>query len=212
MADEGSGVDALTERLTQGDSSALVALFELNRSRLKRMVSIRLDRRLSGRVDENDVLQESYLTLSRKIDSYDPKLTPYIWMRLTVLERLIDLHRKHIKAEKRDARREVSLSQKVNDDSSAEIAGTLADSFSSVGGRVARAEVSELIKLTLESMEEKDREVIILRIFESMSNAEAAQVLGLSPNGASSRFSRAMERLQKEVMQAQKQLGDDSSF
>ena len=57
-----------------------------------------------------------------------------------------------------------------------------------------------MIKATLDCMEEKDREIILMRIFEGMSNAEAAQALGLSPNGASSRFSRAMDRLQRDVM------------
>ena len=98
-------------------------------------------------------------------------------------------------------RREVSLSQKANpDESSAEIAATLADSFSSVGGKAARAEVTRMIKATLDGMEENDREIILMRIFEGMTNAEAAQALELTPNGASSRFSRAMDRLQKDVM------------
>lgn len=192
--------DQLVERLQRGEQSALAELFERNRGRLSRMVSIRMDRRLKGRIDEADVLQEAFLTLCKKINSYDAKMSPYVWMRLTVVDRLIALHRMHIQASKRDARREVSMSQKARpDESSAEIAATLADSFSSVGGKVARAEVSELIKSTLEDMEEKDREIIILRIFEGMTNLEAAQVLELTPNGASSRFSRAVERLQKEV-------------
>lgn len=200
-----SNVDELVDRLRQGEQAALAELFELNRDRLLRMVSIRMDRRLSGRVDEADVLQEAYLTLSQKIDNFAeyPDMSPYVWMRLTVNDRLIALHRKHIQAGKRDARREVSMSQKANpDESSAEIAATLADSFSSVGGKAARAEVTKMIKATLDCMEEKDREIILMRIFEGMSNAEAAQALGLSPNGASSRFSRAMDRLQRDVMRS----------
>ena len=203
MANMATNVDELVDRLRQGDQAALAELFELNRDRLLRMVSIRMDRRLNGRVDEADVLQEAYLTLSQKIDNFAeyPDMSPYVWMRLTVNDRLIALHRKHIQAGKRDARREVSMSQKANpDESSAEIAATLADSFSSVGGKAARAEVTKMIKATLDCMEEKDREIILMRIFEGMSNAEAAQALGLSPNGASSRFSRAMDRLQRDVM------------
>ena len=48
-------------------------------------------------------------------------------------------------------------------------------------------------------MDEIDREIIMMRGFEELSNAEAAEALGLTPNGASNRFVRAMIRLQKEL-------------
>ena len=146
------------------------------------------------------------MILSQKIGNFAdyPDMSPYVWMRLTVNDRLIALHRKHIQAGKRDARKEISMSQKANpDESSAEIVDTLADTVSSVGGKVARAEVTKMIKATLECMEAKDREIILMRIFEGMSNAEAAQALDLTANGASSRFSRAMDRLQKDVLKTE---------
>jgi RNA polymerase sigma-70 factor (ECF subfamily) len=203
MTDRSSYADELVQRLRQGDQAALAELFEINRNRLSRMVSIRLDQRLQGRVDASDVLQEAFVSLSQKIENFAayPDMSPYVWMRLTVQDRLIALHRRHIQAEKRDARREVSMARKAKpDESSAEIAETLADSISSVSGKAARLEVTNLIKATLDEMEEKDREIILMRIFEGMSNQEAAQALGLTPNGASSRFARAMDRLQKDVM------------
>lgn len=198
-----SDADELVKRLKDQDHTALAELFEINRDRLSRMVSIRMDRRLKGRIDATDVLQEAYMILSQKIGNFAdyPDMSPYVWMRLTVNDRLIALHRKHIQAGKRDARKEISMSQKANpDESSAEIVDTLADTVSSVGGKVARAEVTKMIKATLECMEAKDREIILMRIFEGMSNAEAAQALDLTANGASSRFSRAMDRLQKDVL------------
>ena len=201
-----SDADELVKRLKNQDHTALAELFEINRDRLSRMVSIRMDRRLKGRIDATDVLQEAYMILSQKIGNFAdyPGMSPYVWMRLTVNDRLIALHRKHIQAGKRDARKEISMSQKANpDESSAEIVDTLADTVSSVGGKVARAEVTKMIKATLECMEAKDREIILMRIFEGMSNAEAAQALDLTANGASSRFSRAMDRLQKDVLKTE---------
>ena len=201
-----SDADELVKRLKDQDHTALAELFEINRDRLSRMVAIRMDRRLKGRIDATDVLQEAYMILSQKIGNFAdyPDMSPYVWMRLTVNDRLIALHRKHIQAGKRDARKEISMSQKANpDESSAEIVDTLADTVSSVGGKVARAEVTKMIKATLECMEDKDREIILMRIFEGMSNAEAAQALNLTANGASSRFSRAMDRLQKDVLKTE---------
>ena len=201
-----SDADELVKRLKDQDHTALAELFEINRDRLSRMVSIRMDRRLKGRIDATDVLQEAYMILSQKIGNFAdyPDMSPYVWMRLTVNDRLIALHRKHIQAGRRDARKEISMSQKANpDESTAEIVDTLADTVSSVGGKVARAEVTKMIKATLECMEAKDREIILMRIFEGMSNAEAAQALDLTANGASSRFSRAMDRLQKDVLKTE---------
>ena len=120
-------------------------------------------------------------------------------MRMTVLDQLIAEHRKHIRAGKRDARREVSISQKVGDESSTELAATLEANDTSIRGKVATLEVTKHIRDTLSQMDEKDRDIIIMRIFENMSNTEVAEILDLTPNGASSRFSRALERLQREV-------------
>ena len=125
MSDSRTNDEELIKQLVDGEQSALAKLFELNRYRLQRMIAVRMDQRLKGRVDEADILQEAFMILSKKIDSYDTNMSPYVWMRLTVLDQLIAEHRKHIRAGKRDARREVSISQKVGDESSTELAATL---------------------------------------------------------------------------------------
>ncbi len=199
MSDSRTNDEELIKQLVDGEQSALAKLFELNRYRLQRMIAVRMDQRLKGRVDEADILQEAFMILSKKIDSYDTNMSPYVWMRLTVLDQLIAEHRKHIRAGKRDARREVSISQKVGDESSTELAATLEANDTSIRGKVATLEVTKHIRDTLSQMDEKDRDIIIMRIFENMSNTEVAEILDLTPNGASSRFSRALERLQREV-------------
>ena len=55
----------LIQRALAGDESALAALFDGYRDRLRKMIRLRLDRRLSGRVDSSDVLQEAYLDVRR---------------------------------------------------------------------------------------------------------------------------------------------------
>ena len=199
MSDSRTNDEELIKQLVDGEQSALAKLFELNRYRLQRMIAVRMDQRLKGRVDEADILQEAFMILSKKIDSYDTNMSPYVWMCLTVLDQLIAEHRKHIRAGKRDARREVSISQKVGDESSTELAATLEANDTSIRGKVATLEVTKHIRDTLSQMDEKDRDIIIMRIFENMSNTEVAEILDLTPNGASSRFSRALERLQREV-------------
>ncbi|MGI9518803.1 MAG: sigma-70 family RNA polymerase sigma factor [Pirellulaceae bacterium] len=196
--------EKLTQRVREGDQRALAELFQRYRKRLERMVRMRMDSRLTSREDANDVLQEAFLDLSNRISSFaeNPDLSAYVWIRLAVKDRVIAEHRKHIQAGKRDARREVSLNQVPDSNSSGGgLAAQLEQSETSVGGKVLKIEAQEILQVILQSMEEVDREIILMRTFEGLTNAEAAQALGLSPNGASSRYSRAMARLTREFNQ-----------
>src|SRR6202042_1647915 len=87
---------ALLERAVAGDESALATLFDGYRARLRPMIRLRLDRRLSGRVDSSDVLQEAYLDVRRRMAEYarDPSAMPFhLWLRLVTGQRLTDIHR-----------------------------------------------------------------------------------------------------------------------
>src|SRR5262245_25753384 len=101
------------ERLRSGHRPALARLFDQHRERLRRMVELRLDPRLRGRLDASDVVQEAFLDVDRDLDAYlaDPKLPPLLWLRLHVGRRLTTLHRQHLGTRMRDARLEISLYQ-----------------------------------------------------------------------------------------------------
>ena len=98
-------------RLRAGDPAAAGKLFEQHRDRLKRMVRLRLDRRLLGRLDASDVLQEAYIDVQKKAASFATKgeMPAYLWLRLITAERLLILHRHHLGTQMRDASQEVSL-------------------------------------------------------------------------------------------------------
>src|SRR5262249_59519433 len=102
MADPvGNDTNLLLRRALAGDESALAALFGGHRARLRRMIRLRLDRRLSGRVDSSDVLQEAYLDVRKRLAEYarDPEAMPFhLWLRLIASQKLTDLHRYHIRA------------------------------------------------------------------------------------------------------------------
>src|SRR4051812_32855634 len=104
--------ETLLSRALAGDERAFAALFDGQRERLRRLVRLRLDRRLSGRVDSDDVLQDAYLEARRRLPDYarDPQAMPFhLWLRLVTGQKLIDLHRFHLGAQARDAAMEVSL-------------------------------------------------------------------------------------------------------
>jgi len=104
--------DETIARLRQGKQAALADLFGQHRDRLRRMVDIRLDRRVGGRVDPSDVLQETFLEASRQLDGYLAELPmpPFLWLRFLTGQRLMATHRHHLGTQKRDAKLDVRLS------------------------------------------------------------------------------------------------------
>src|SRR4051794_5852041 len=103
--------DDLLCRARAGDPGALAAMFGRYRARLRHMVRLRIDRRLAGRLDPDDVLQEAYLEADRRLADYlsGPAIPPFLWLRLVTGQKLVDLHRHHLGAQMRDAGLEVSL-------------------------------------------------------------------------------------------------------
>jgi RNA polymerase sigma-70 factor (ECF subfamily) len=202
MPDDASGPEALLQRALAGDCGALAELFERHRGRLEQMVRLRLDRRLQGRLDPADVLQEAYLDVARRFPEYagDPALPFFLWLRLLTAQRLVDLHRQHLGTKMRDAGREVSLrAGAFPRASSASLAELLLGRLTSASRAAIRAETQRRVQDALNAMDGIDREVLVLRHFEMLSNEEAALVLGLKPSAASNRHLRALRRL-KEVL------------
>lgn len=198
MADDDPNASELLKRAGAGDPRALGELFEQHRARLRKMVQIRLAKRLQGRVDPSDVLQETYIELSRSLSQYlqDPKLPFFLWLRFLAGKKLQAVHRHHLGTHMRDVRREVSLHAGALPQASSEsLAAHLLGRLTSPSQVAMRAELRVRVQEALDSMSLLDREVLALRHFEQLNNSEAAQVLGLSEAAASNRFMRALKRL-----------------
>ncbi|QDU41024.1 ECF RNA polymerase sigma factor SigD [Maioricimonas rarisocia] len=188
----------LAERMLQGDTEALGELFSMHRHRLWRMVNFRLDRRLQGRLDADDILQEAYLSACQRLEhfTYESGRMPFIWLRLIVSQTLIDVHRRHFGTQKRDPRRELSISSGWSSEStSLSITGFLLGHLTSPSQAALKAELSQQLEAALSTMSNIDREVLALRHFEELTNSETAQVLNLTEQAASVRYMRALTRL-----------------
>src|SRR5947208_1721362 len=111
MSDDAPDTDALLERLRDGDQEALAALFARHQDRLRRMVRLRLDRRLQGRLDPSDVLQEAFIDVAGRAAEYvaNPVMPFYLWVRFLTGQRLLMLHRRHLGARMRNAGQEVAI-------------------------------------------------------------------------------------------------------
>jgi RNA polymerase sigma-70 factor (ECF subfamily) len=180
----------LEVELRAGVDDTLAGLFERCRERLLRMVQFRLDPRLVGRIDAEDVLQESFLEAKKRLQAFRDDTKPFlVWVRLITQQTMVDLFRKHLGAKMRTAGREVVAP------ASGTLSGFFVAHITSPSGAVMREELRQKIEHALASMDEIDREVLLLRHFEELSNKEAADVLGIQENAASNRYVRALGRL-----------------
>jgi RNA polymerase sigma-70 factor (ECF subfamily) len=203
MNDDTPTDEQLLDTARGGDEAALAVLVERHRDRLERMVRLRMDRRLQGRVDATDVVQEAYLAVRGKFPQYcaDPRLPFFLWLRLEVGQKLVDVHRFHLGTKMRDAGQEVSLHRgALPQVTSLSLAEHLLGKLTTASHAAMRVELKLRVQEALNGMDPHDREVLILRHFEELSNAEAAQVLGIKPSAAVNRYVRALKRL-KEVFQ-----------
>ncbi len=195
-------VDDLLRRAAEGDGHALEELFRTYRGRLKRMVRLRLNRQIQGRVDESDIVQEAYLEASKRLKAYrqEPNVPFYLWLRHIAGEKLIDAHRRHLGARMRDAGREVSLHRgPMPAATTAALAAQLLGRLTSPSQAAVKAEMRVHVQEALDSLEPMDREVLVLRHFEQLNGAETAQVLRISKTAASSRYFRAVRRLKETL-------------
>jgi len=198
MTTDPSDTDDLLRHAGAGDPQALAELFDRYRDRLRRMVKLRLDRRLQGRIDPSDVLQEAYLDMARRSPEYlaNPSVPFFLWLRMLTGQRLLMVHRQHLGAQMRDAGQEVSLHRgALPQATSASLAAQLLGRLTSPTQAAARAEFQIRLQEALNSMDPLDREVLVLRHFEELSNNETAAVLGIQKSAASNRYVRALKRL-----------------
>ncbi len=204
MTGDSSEVTNLLQRAAGGDDAACQELFARYRDRLKRMVHLRLSRRVQGRVDDSDVLQEAFLDASRRLQDYvaEPKLPFYLWLRHLTGLKLAENHRRHLGTQLRDADREVTLHRGgLPEADSVSLAAQLLGRLTTPSQAAIKAELRLQVQEALNSMDPLDREVLALKHFEQLSTSEIAEVLGLSKAGAGSRYLRAIKRLRAILSQ-----------
>jgi RNA polymerase sigma-70 factor, ECF subfamily len=203
MADGAPETEALLVRAAAGDGAAWGALLAVHEERLLRMVAFRLDRRLCGRVDAADIVQDAFAEASAHRADYFRAQTValFLWLRGIASNKLLEVHRHHLGTRMRDAKRELPLDAPPPrpDETSAALCAHLTAGSTRPSVAAARAEVRTRLAEALAGMDATDREVLALRHFEQLSNAEASQVLGIQERAAAKRYLRALQRL-KEIL------------
>jgi RNA polymerase sigma-70 factor (ECF subfamily) len=190
------------QRAVGGDQAAWAQVLAPHRNRLRRMVALRLDQRLRGRIDPSDVLQEAFLQAAQAWPKYleRPEQPVFHWLRWLTGMALQLVHRQHLGVRARDAGREVQLLDRPwPEATSAALAALILGRDTRPSVAAIRAERQTRLQETLNAMAPLDREVLVLRHFEELTNAEVARELHLRESAASKRYIRALDRL-KEIL------------
>ena len=184
------------DRIRSGEMDALAEAFGDYRPRLGMIATFRLNSRVTGRIDIDDVLQEAYIRAADRC-SYvegDSEQSLFIWLRLILVQTITDLHREHLGAQKRNADLEAGRFNQ-QDATTISLAQFLIASITSPSQAFHRVELEQRLQQALDAMNETDREIIAMRHYEQLTNQEVAEALQLQQKAASIRYIRALKRL-----------------
>ncbi len=188
----------LLDRVRGGDAAAINGLLERHRSAIRRMIDQRMDRVIERRVDASDIVQDVMIEANRRLGDYlaNPTMPFRLWLRHMARDRLIDAHRRHRVAASRSLDREVPLVVPGDGgQSEADFMGQIADRELTPAAAATWHELERRFAAAVEFLDETDRQIVLLKHFEHLSTADAAEALGLSKPAAGMRYLRAMRRL-----------------
>lgn len=201
------GTLQLDQAVCCGSTGALAKLFSFHRDRFAILVRFRLDQRVAVRVDVDDVLQEAFLEATKRIRHFQncESMSPFVRLRAIVLQTLTDIHRSQLTVQGRSCNREFQAFG-VNADNC--LNNWLIDSLTSPSGVAIRDEQSQQLSTAINELNSIDREILVMRHFEDLSNQEVAEILEIAPATASQRYVRAIKRLRDVLNETS--LGRDS--
>ena len=197
---EGPQTQELLAAAKGGDDGAVDNLLDRHRDSLRRMVGMRLDKRVMQRVDVSDVVQDVLIEANRRLQTYlaNPIMPFHLWIRQIAKDRIIDTHRRHRVSSKRSVDREQSMQANAEvDQSTIALAQQLCDPELTPAAAATQHELAAQVQSSIDELPEKDREIILMRHYEMLSNQDIAAALELTEPAASMRYLRALKKLRK---------------
>lgn len=197
--------EQLLNLIVLGDVQARSLLLDRHRARLMKMVAVRFDPRLARRLDPSDVVQETLVEAAARLAEY-ASIRPiafYPWLRQLAGKILLRLHERHVVADRRSVKREALKMPALPDNSADRLVRRLTGSQSSPSDRLIAAERQAHLRAALLQLSEQDREILVLRHLEELTNCQIAEILGIKIEAVRARHTRALDRLRRQV--------DDSS-
>jgi len=202
--------ETLLAAAREGDADAVNQLLDRHRDPVRRLVQLRLDRRVQQRVDVSDVVQDVMFEANGRLQAYldNPVMAFHLWLRQIAWDHMIDTYRRHRVSAKRNMDREQAMALPAGaDESTFELAGQLCDPSKTPQQIAAQRELASHVEAAIHQLGDQDREIVMMRHYEHLSNLEIAEALQLNPPAASMRYLRAVRRLRQLLEEQSK---DDS--
>ncbi len=195
MALQSSHVERLLQRIAGGDASAKDELLASHRPLVREFIRLRIDRGLAQRVDPSDVVQETLIEVSQRLEDFlQRRPMPFAtWLRKTAYQNLARLRRTHLFTESRSPFRELSIPKS----GSLLIVDAVFRSEEGPLSKLVRDELVKRVNEFLSQLSDDDRELILMRTCEGLDNATVANILDLDPRLCSKRFARALLKVRK---------------
>ena len=193
----------MLDKARQGEADAVERLLTTHREPLRRMIGMRLDPALAARIDASDIVQDVLLEAHRRLSDYlrNPTMPFHLWLRHIAKDHVIDAHRRHRLAQRRSLDREQPLvPAPLADHSSYELAGQILDQEPTPASAAIRHELQKRLDAAVAALEEDDRDIILMRHAEQLSNQDVAAALELTEAAASMRYLRAVRRLRAALL------------
>ena len=200
MWPESEKTEELLGDAREGNAEAVNKLIDRHRNAILRLVRMRLDRRIQPRVGVSDVVQDVFIEANRRLQKYlqDPVMPFHLWLRQIAKDRIIDAHRRHRVSKKRSVDREQPAHVPADmDHSSMALANQLVDGEVTPMAAATQRELAARVEQTIGELPEQDRDILLMRHYEFLSNQEVAEALGLSQPAASMRYLRAIRRMRE---------------
>jgi RNA polymerase sigma-70 factor (ECF subfamily) len=194
------GPDELLQLAQGGQRQALGPLLELYRNYLGVLARVEIGRRLQGKIDDSDLIQDTFLEAHRHFDRFRGSTEAELmaWLRQILASRLGKVARHYFGTRRRDPRLEQELVVGI-DQSSQALGGGLVARGSSPSQQAERREQAVLLADALQRLPEHYREVIILSHLEGLSFPEVARRMGRSLDSVKNLWARALGRLRRSM-------------
>jgi len=200
MVHDPNTTQALLDRIRGGDDAALGRLLESYSNYLTLLARVQIGRRIQGKVDAGDVVQEVFLEAHRQIANFRGTTEAELvaWLRKILAGQLALTLRRYLGTKGRDVNLERELGYQL-DQSSQVMDGGFVASTSTPSQHVSRREQAVLLADALDRLPPDYREVIILRHLESLPFAEVASRMGRSEDSVQKLWVRALASLRKSM-------------
>src|SRR5438876_2866002 len=192
--------EQLLQLARSGSSAALGRLLEMYRNYLALLARLQIGRRLQGKLDPSDLVQETFLEAHRNFARFQGTDEPQLvqWLRQILAAKVANLVRHYFGTQGRDVRLEQELAVDL-DNSSRLLGQELAASLTSPSQQAAQREQAVLLADALERLPVDYREVIVLRHLEGLTFPAVAGRMGRTVDSVEKLWLRAVARLRHEV-------------